>query len=109
MNTTVIVMNDALDFIKDDKSFGKNLYDAIRSQYCQEKTVDVPAYFGKNGVYCNAATVIEQHHSSMYIPILVGGNLGQVIDNPENERHIEAVRYLADKLGYRLVKKRKSK
>ena len=73
-NTTVVVLNDALDQIRDDPEFGQKLYDAIlRVQ--RGKPVDVSA-----GYHCNAATVIETHHADYKVLVEVGGNYGRVVE-----------------------------
>ena len=77
-NTTVVVMNDALDMIRDDPDFGRRLHDAVlRVQ--RGKPVDVAAHSSKGGVHCNAATVIETHHSSYFVTVRVGENYGEVV------------------------------
>jgi hypothetical protein len=115
-NTTVVVMNDALSDIANDPDFGKNLADAV-SRSCLGDQVDVPAYSyrrngydkGWTGVYCNAATVIETHHADQTTLVAVGGNCGTNLGTfwPYGEGTLEErmLRELADKLGYRLVKK----
>ena len=73
-NTTVVVLNDALHYIKEDPEFGKNLSDAVLSMQLprEHQRADVPA--GNHG---NAATVIEKHHADSLHAVLVGGNYGQ--------------------------------
>lgn len=76
-NSTVVVMNDALDAIRDDPEFGKKLYHAIceKSMFPERsKLIDVPALN-----HVNAATVIEQHHADYTAIIAVGGNYGSVL------------------------------
>lgn len=118
-NTTVIVLNDAIDMIRDDPNFGKNLYYAVLA--CQRgEQQDVPAYAYRDGqvrgVHVNAATVIEQHHADDTAIVAVGQNCGTKIgscyytgrhDLPEGQEKI--LRQLADNMGYRLVKKSKRK
>ncbi len=116
-NTTVIVLNDAIDMIRDDPNFGKNLYYAILNSVRGEQ-VDVPAYSYRpgeltpRGVHVNAATVIEQHHADDTAIVAIGQNYGTKIgscyytgrhDLPEGQEKI--LRQLADNMGYRLVKK----
>ena len=76
MNTTVIVLNDALAEIENDRNFGKKLAQAIREQaghlVCDR--VDVPA-----GNHANAAAVVEQHHSSATAVVAIGGNYGSLL------------------------------
>ena len=78
-NTTVVIMNDALGDIKEDKDFGKRLYDAVLMVQ-RGMPVDVAAH-GKHGIHINAATVIETHHADMDVLVSVGGNAGKVVDD----------------------------
>lgn len=114
-NTTVIVLNDAIDMIRDDVDFGRNLYYAILNSVRGEQ-VDIPARSPRGGVHVNAATVIEQHHADDTAIVAVGQNYGTKIgscyytgrhDLPEGQERI--LRQLADNMGYRLVKKAKRK
>lgn len=73
-NTTVVVLNDALDDIEQDPNFGKNLAKAILKCGSTSKQVYVPAM--NHG---NAATVIESHHADYNFLIKVGGNQGKVV------------------------------
>ena len=75
-NTTVVVMNDALDCIRDDAEFGRRLYEAVLDAR-KGKPVDVAAH-GKHAIHCNAATVIETHHADYDVTVVVGGNTGRV-------------------------------
>lgn len=114
-NTAIIVLNDALDMIRDDPTFGKNLHDAVigreRDPRGNRLIRDIPAYSSKGGVFCNAASVIESHHADGTTVIAVGGNYGTVLHETYGWKHHETdqqerlVREMADKLGYRLVKK----
>ena len=72
-NTTVVILNDALDQIRKDPKFGENLSRAC-SEVMRGKGVDVPA-----GNHCNAARVIETHHADYDVMVRVGGNTGEVI------------------------------
>lgn len=87
MNTTVIVLNDALHEIENDPEFGRKLVKAIKQQENQalyvelhpngikmRKSVDVTA-----GSHANAASVIEQHHSSETALVAIGGNHGTAL------------------------------
>jgi hypothetical protein len=76
-NTTVVVINDALDMIRDDPEFGRRLYDAVLKVQ-RGKPVDVAAH-SKRGIHCNAATVIETHHADHDVLVKVGGNYGEVV------------------------------
>lgn len=101
-NTTVVVLNDALEFIREDKEFGENLVRAILTMPMSERPIHVPA-----GSHANAASVIESHHADMLEIISVGGNTGHSIGYGGGYRtsDLEILRVLASKMGYRLVKK----
>lgn len=60
-NTSVIVMNGALDAIEQDQLFGKKLANAVQQAHRGQHEryhLDVSA-----GGHLNAATVIETHHA----------------------------------------------
>jgi hypothetical protein len=105
-NTTVIVLNDALDQIEKDPNFGKNLSRAIMSLPIKGGSVDVHA-----GNHCNAAAVIESHHADYSALVLVGGNYGSVVgksfgwSHHEKEAQLCMLKNILDDLGYRIVKK----
>jgi hypothetical protein len=108
-NTTVVILNDALHDIEDDKDFGAKLVSAILSLSVKNGPVDVRA-----GNHCNAALVVETHHADMLVPVVVGGNWGTEIkdaamyyENTDEARSWQLLQNLAEKLGYRLVKKAK--
>lgn len=103
-NTTVVVLNDALHEIKNDPDFGRKLYDAVLC--VQRGPQDVSA-----GNHCNAVSVIESHHADGFHLIAVGGNYGLDLGyvgswqaDPD-----QMLRALADRRGYRLVKKPKKR
>lgn len=75
-NTTVVIYNDALGSIKDDKNFGATLYDAIMENYRTNSKETFFTSFG-SGLQ-TAGQVIEQHHASSSIVVEVGGNTGMV-------------------------------
>jgi hypothetical protein len=110
-NTTVVVHNDALHEIRDDKEFGKNLYYAALGLDlpASMRSRDVPA-----GCHANAAEVIEHHHADGLKLVAVGGNTGWDLGVEVNYRVAHEgsaaleealLRALADKLGYRVSKK----
>lgn len=73
-NTTVVVLNDALDQIEKDPLFGKKLAQAIRDLHDPKGWRDVSA-----GNHCNAAEVIETHHADYNVLVSIGGNTGKII------------------------------
>jgi hypothetical protein len=109
-NSTLLILNDALDLIEKDPEFGKKVAQAIQEFGCYGKErKDI----GVSG-HGNAASVIDCHHADTSTLILVGGNYGTVVqpaacgwDHDKGKE--EALRRWADKAGYRLVKKSKKK
>jgi hypothetical protein len=105
-------MNDALDQIEKDTEFGKKVASAIHQStryipYTRDdrgfhEIVDIPS-----GNHANAAHVVETHHADMTHIISVGGNLGQSLGAVSGwtAKPEELLARLADRMGYRLVKK----
>ena len=74
-NTTIVIYNDALNEIENDKDFGKNLVDAIMQNISDppdEKTHIISSGY-------DAGVVIEQHHSSYDVLVSVGKNTGKIV------------------------------
>ena len=109
-NTTVVVLNDALNDIRGDKEFGNKLVEAISglSLGINEKTgrpyrsQDVSA-----GMHGNAARVIEQHHADRHAIVAVGGNTGTVLGHAfcDQDQKLAIIKQLAESMGYSLRKK----
>ena len=115
-NTSVVVLNDALQYIKDDPEFGKKLAEAIgklslppehRGERGGSWGVDVSA-----GMHANAATAIESHHADYESIIAFGGNMGRILSpaiRPYGKEgdsvEVKYLRELADQLGFTLRKK----
>lgn len=103
-NSTLVVLNDGLDFIKDDKDIGAKIRSAVLKLSVSNGPVDIDA-----GSHVNAMTAIESHHADGLVPVLVGGNYGQVVKNvwiPYISDHAEMylLKELAHKLGYNVSK-----
>jgi hypothetical protein len=103
-NTTVIVNNDALNEIRDDKNFGEKVYNAALGITNERKPIGVDS-----GCHCSAATVIETHHADRIKLIAVGGNYATDLGDVGNYSATpEAMlKSFAESLGYRVVKKSK--
>lgn len=105
-NTTVVVINDALDQIAKDPQFGANLARAIRQKAGVRSRIDV-----ESGNHCNAAHIVETHHADQTVLVSVGGNLGiphlthHEWNHHEPEGQVSLLKAWADKLGFDLVKK----
>jgi hypothetical protein len=65
--TMVIVRNDCLDDIRNDKEFGRKIYNAV-TQGWGRMPVDI-----SSDRSCNAATVIESHHVDGCVLLLACG------------------------------------
>jgi hypothetical protein len=106
-NATVVVLLDALHEIDKDPEFGHKLASAISKKSIRKGIIDVSALN-----HVNAASVIETHHADRLVPVLVGGNIGAVVegvsisyrDGDTELRDIVLLRALAAKLGYRISK-----
>lgn len=110
-NTTVVVNNDSLDAIRRDSNFGERLYDACMRIISSDRPVDVCANpDGTQAYHANAATVIETHHADGTALVAVGGNygvnLGVFYAPGLEDKDVRLLKQLADKLGYRIVKKK---
>jgi hypothetical protein len=104
-NTSLVLMNDCLHGLKDDKDLGEKIEQAVLKLSVEKGPIDI--IFGGYSGYFRA---IETHHADGYVPILVGGNTGIVIkgasvgwshDNPE----LDLLKRLADKHGFTLRRK----
>jgi len=102
---TVVVNVDALHMIKEDKDFGKKVHDAVLSVGNSRNNDNIPS-----GGHTSAATVIEKHHSSHAVPVLVGGYRDCVVGNVSvdytkgADTELEVLKQLAAKHGYSLRK-----
>src|SRR3954470_14683358 len=100
LNTTVVILNDALGEIQNDPDFGKKLFAVINGASLPQRLSSM-------------ATVIRTDHADYFQIIAIGGNTGYSLGttslvNPngmtEAEWKYEVVRQLAHDLGYDLVK-----
>jgi hypothetical protein len=103
-NTTIVILNDHLSTIGRDTQFGAKVQAAI-----QEAALGCPVEVSGYG---NSAVVVDSTHSGDKSVIVVGGNLGRVLNPYANERHrypneqaILLLETLAVLYGYKLVKK----
>lgn len=114
-NTSVIVLNDAVHLIREDKEFGKKLADAIGELQLPAKMRRHGGEWGvdvSSGGHTNAATAIETHHADYDTLILFGGNTGTILSNcirPHGKEgdslDVAYLRELADQMGFTLRKK----
>jgi hypothetical protein len=73
-NTTVVILNDYLDQIEEDKEFGKHLAAAVRRLH---DTGGKPYEVAAGGAPI-AARVIETHDGYHEVEVIVGNNTGKV-------------------------------
>jgi hypothetical protein len=103
LNTTLVLMNDYLHNIQEDKNLGDKIWNAVT-----DRMINIPRSISCGGAV-EAIKVIETHHSSIYYPVLVGGNTGELVTSPvalnsENLK-LALLKSLANELGYRVSKK----
>lgn len=104
--TTVVVSNDSVDLIENDPEFGKKLLRAVR-EVQRGKPVTVA------GSHAHVV-VLESHHMDQVVPVLVGAQNFEVLDDcqtrwgHDHDRvQLDIARNIAAKHGYRLVKQPK--
>lgn len=108
-NSTLIIMNDCLNEIKNDKNFGEKVHNAIiRYDSMNKKGIDI-----SSGCCVNAATVIDCHHADGTSLIAIGGNYGTIISpyvygySHHTEKAKENIlRAFANDMGFRIVRKK---
>lgn len=103
-NTTILILNDSLHRIREDKDFGKNLVNAIGRQFMENKPL---SDFDRH-----QTTVMGQHHADVVSVLMVGGNMGVEIAQIYNGGHVAEIedqinllKEVADKFGFNLVRK----
>lgn len=101
-NSTVVVLNDALHIIGEDKEFGRKIEETVLRLSVDRKGIDI-----SSGNHANVARVIETHHADEMHLISVGGNLGTDLGYVGNWRFSEEdmLRAWAQKLGFDIRKK----
>jgi hypothetical protein len=74
-NTTVVILNDALNDIETDPDFGKKLANAVKRAINRR---ECPIRVGA-GCFSPAAMVIETHDGGAAVTVEVFGNTGRVV------------------------------
>lgn len=100
-NTTIVLLNDGLDDIAKDPTFGERLKAAaLESNNSVDRWV-------RAGNHANPAHVVESHHADGITVIAVGGNMGRVLGHggPHNATPEQILANLAASMGYRIVKR----
>jgi hypothetical protein len=108
-NSTLVVLNDGLNEIRDDKEFGRKVHDAILQHDRYKRSGQINDI--SSGCHANVASVVDVHHADETAVIAVGGNCGTVLTTTWEVSHHEdvdkerIVRKMAEELGYDLRKK----
>ncbi len=104
LNTNITILNDHINEIcKDPAKWWDNVY----NQICSTRA--------RNENFCNNTTVNSVEHADTTTILAVGGNCTTVLGHDFGVHHhteegqITILKTLADRLGYRLVKKTKKK
>lgn len=109
-NSTILVLNDALDNIRKDQDFGKKIAAGILHLGIENKEpIDICS-----GNHINAASVIETHHAAQSKIILIGGNTSKIIDDiylssSSETPELDLLKILAIKHGYNLHRRQAKK
>lgn len=109
--TSLVVLNDALSYIEEDQDFGRKVSQACLRAGSRgiglKRPIDIDARRPQGGVHCNAASVVETHHADGQVLVAFGGNTATSFGYVGNWTATEEdmLRALADKMGYRLVRK----
>lgn len=95
-NTTIVILNDALESIAADPQFGKKLRDAVLGAISSS---DCPIHFSAG--MSDAGSVIETHHADENVVVSVGGNTGIVIkdDLYGDDTNLVGIKEIAKTLG----------
>jgi hypothetical protein len=96
-NTGIIILNDAVHSLPEDKEFGRKLHDAILA--FSHRRIDVAI-----GCHVNACQVICQEHADVEMIVGIGGNSGRILGSGGcyNSQHMLLHR-LAEQHGFKLV------
>ena len=104
-NSSVLILNDRLYEIEQDKEFGKNLARAI-----SELSIKKMVRFGPQ------VTAVETHHADGFSVVAFGGNTAYHLGTTwcpsatkSTSHEEEILRAIADQMGYRIVKKPRKK
>lgn len=110
-NATMVIMNDHLHEIRDDKEFGSKVYDAV-----SRVAIGIPVDISTD--HCmRVATVIESHHADGYRVLMVGANEGVVLGyaghwskDPHKKEDLKTLmNNVLEEYGLKVVKKRKAR
>lgn len=112
-NTSMIILNDCLDYIRKDEQFGRKVSEAVSKlslppEYRDSHGIDI-----SSGPAVNAATVIETHHADITSIVAFGQNMGVQLAttyvygwSQRNETaEVSILKALAEKYGYQVRRK----
>lgn len=107
-NTAVLILNDAASGLRDDPNVGTKLYDAIgRATYPDGLTGEYASDFSI-GNHANGGRVLASRHADDTQIVAIGQNSIRSVANLyhlDMHNDIEVLEALAERLGYRVVKK----
>jgi len=118
-NTTILLLNDGLGQIEQDKEIGQNISDAVAAHFSNRFSTSTLAARGHiivfSGNHGNPIAIVEQQHSSDTSIIAVGQNTAQTIAVLYNEPSVKynetkeegqerLLMALAKHLGYTVTK-----
>lgn len=105
-NSAVIVLNDGLSSIEQDKDFGKRLAAAVnvKSCYGYRHASDVAAH-GKHCIHVNAASVISTAHADIPQVLVIKQNTGWNLWQEMPEHCFHDLKALLGHHGYDIIKK----
>lgn len=112
--SVVVVLHDSLHAVLENPAmFVKNMGQAIDRFHRKDHPHADVSVAG----YCNAAEVVSQAHSDEFRMVVAGGNTGLDLGTcgywrgvsglSSEEMSLYFLRYMAEKQGYRLVKKKR--
>lgn len=103
-NTVLTVCNDQLSSIRNDPDFGRKVHDLIRDAghfpgpRGHERSINQPLH-GAYGV----SALMPRHADDMQL-VLVGRNTMELIGQCWTADPVEALKQVADQLGYKVIK-----
>ena len=115
-NSTILILNDGLDDIERDlPAWWESVKRKILSMDTEQRG-HADGHYGLGdvgaGCHANCSTVLACHHADEVVVMAVGGNhasfLGSVYNGGKHsdpKDQLDILKRLADKRGYRLVKK----
>lgn len=104
-NTAVIILNDSVHMADENPHVGTDLYHAVCNARADDKFSGAIAVQKNRGVATLGYALPSQHADTIQI-VAVGGNQIRTLGFSYSNDDEVILRTLADKLGFRLVKKK---